>query len=487
MMTSALRIILIPFFLVLFLASPAVAEHHHARRAAEKPDDLVECSRLAGNAAQALGPSLGAISAVRLAGTVTLSEDQLWELVGGPPTPPLSRKEAIALAARFVQSGLFAAVEPQVQDELLTISLTEHPQVSFVRVSGLQEFRSDDILAQLLDVPTVREAESRKRTLNEARARECPAPLPQRSWLARVDDGQVRAGILWQGPQAALVRVRDYLKAKGYPLASVEGDVTPAGEFLVEVDEGRVGRIEVRGVDEHLKGEIEAELGLRPGDILSSGELYTALQRIQHRWPFLHPRSIDSPRKPTDSMEWDDDDEHDFKRGGWYGLEKDTLVIHLRSDRSKTDLHWEELFRHTPVTGFAPGLAGTLTIYDPSDRAHLMLDGAVNINTRRHDQETLPGATYLERLNAKERVDWLIGSRLRIPGLAIAELGGQIHNLTDTSDRWRLSNFESYLYSALLNRAEREYYRRSGVAGFITFHLFEELTVGAEYRLDQYG
>jgi hypothetical protein len=488
MMTSALRIILVPFFLALFLASPAVADRHHAKRA-EKPDDLSDCSRLAGDAAAALDPGMAAVHAVRLTGAVTLSEDQLWELVGGQPTPPLSRKEAIALVARFVQSGLFVSVAPRLDGETLTLSLTEHPQVSFVQVRGLQEFRADDIVSQLLDVPTKWEGESRKRDLLEARARECPAPLPPSSWLARVEENQVRGGILWKGAPAALLRVRKDLKVKGYPLAKIEGEVTAAGEFLVDFDEGRIGRIEVRGVDEHLKGEVEAELGLRSGDILSSGELYTALQRIQRRWPFLHPsRLTSSPHHGFAEGDWsDDEDDDDFKHAGWYGLEKDTLVIRLRSDRSKTDLHWEELFRHTPVTGFAPGLAGTLTIYDPSDRTHLMLDGAVNFNTRRHDQEPLPGATFLERLNAKERVDWLIGSRLRIPGLAIAELGGQIHNLTDTSDAWRLSSFESYLYSALLNRSEREYYRRSGVAGFITFHLFDELTAGAEYRLDQYG
>src|SRR5262249_26346917 len=37
------------------------------------------------------------------------------------------------------------------------------------------------------------------------------------------------------------------------------------------------------------------------------------------------------------------------------------------------------------------------------------------------------------------------------------------------------------------NRSDREYYRRTGFAAFITAHLFEELTLGAEYRRDWYG
>src|SRR5262249_28252951 len=80
-----------------------------------------------------------------------------------------------------------------------------------------------------------------------------------------------------------------------------------------------------------------------------------------------------------------------------------------------------------------------------------------------------------------------LGTRVRIPVLGIAELGGQIHNLTDTNDRWRISPIDSYLYSALFNRSDREYYRRTGFAAFITAHLFEELTLGAEYRRHWYG
>src|SRR5262249_35215362 len=151
----------------------------------------------------------------------------------------------------------------------------------------------------------------------------------------------------------------------------------------------------------------------------------------------------------------------------------DTLIVYLRSDRSRGKVQWVELLRHTPVTGFAPGLAATLTLFDPGDRAHLMLDAAVNFNTRRPNLD-LAGGTYLERLSGQQRVDWLLGSRVRIPLLGIAELGGQIHNLTDTGDRWRISAIDSYLYSALVNRSDREYYRRSGLAAFITAHLFDE-------------
>jgi len=532
-MTSALRMSLGPLFSALMLASPAAAGRHPRNVAEHRPDDPGECLRLASRddvvtgvlRSGLLGPGSQdrEIGSVSLSGAASFPDDALWDLVGGMPALALSREEAIALVARFAQTGLFSAVEPRIRTlpgkdmAELDIALTEHPQIRSVRVGGLSEFRTEDVLDRLLEVPTDREIERRKREVRDARPRECPAPLPPRAWLAHVDDGEVRSGVLWQGLRPALGRVLRLLTTRGYPRAHFMGTLTRAGDLQVEVDEGRVGGIEVRGVDPHIVREVEMELGIRPGDVFSSGELYSGLDRVQRRWPFLRPdrrgrRSPPAPvvrleRRLDGGMEFrseipfdarppppEDDDERDDRhpwmqrRGSdaWYGFEGDTLVVYLRSERSRAKVQWVELLRHTPVTGFAPGLAGTLTVYDPGDRAHLMLDGAVNLNTRRHGVDAT-GGTYLERLNAQERVDWLLGPRLRIPALAVAELGGQIHTLTDTADRWRISPIDSYLYSALLNRADREYYRRSGIAVFVTAHLFEELTLGAEYRRDRYA
>jgi hypothetical protein len=501
-MTSATLLILMLFL----LASPAAASRRD-------PD---ECLRLASRNEVLKGAiRSGSLASVHLSGAGSVSDDAIWNLVGGPPSLPLSKQEAIALVARLAQTGLFSAVEIRtLPGDELEIALTEHPRLTSVQVRGLSEFRTEDILDRLLEVPADGEIEKRRREVREARTRECPAPLPPRQWLARVDDGEVRGGVLWKGLAPALRRVLRFLKARGYPLARLEGELTPAGELLIEVDEGRVGGIEVRGVFPHLAREVETELGIRRGDVFSTGELYSALERVERRWPFLRPdrrsrrsaraptlrlverpnfgvefrseRPLDSRPPPRDDDESDDDCDVDEPANAWYGFEGDRIVVYLKSERSRARMQWVELLRHTPVTGFAPGVANTWTIYDPGDRAHLMLDGAVNFNTRRPSREAT-GGTYLERLNAQERVDWLLGSRVRIPALAIAELGGQIHTLTDTADRWRISPIDSYLYSALINRADREYYRRSGFAAFVTLHLFEMLTLGAEYRRDRYA
>ncbi len=574
-MMSALRVPLGPLFSALILASPAAAARHPRHVAAQRSGDAGDCLRLASRdevlAGALLSGALGSASKdrelrpVRLSGAHSIPDGALWELVGGPPSLPLSKEEAIALVTRLAQTGLFSAVEPRInalpgaETKELEIALTEHPTVRSVQLRGLSEFRNDDVLDRLLEVPDNRQVERSRREIRDARTHECPAPVPPRAWLARVDDGEVSGGVLWRGLRESLSRVMRFLRTRGYPLARLDGQLTPAGELVIDIDEGRVGGLEVRGLDGDFARDVTRELGIRPGDVFSSGELYSALERVQRRWPFVRPdrRRRRSPSPPVlrlearpeggvkfgseppsdgklpppiDDDEWDhepltprrdwDDDESwdDFEspaerrhsdsvgerlrarvedqvranarklgyRNAWYAFDGDRVAVYLTTQRSRTRTHWVELLRHTPVTGFAPGLAATLTIYDRGDRAHLLLDGALNINTRRPGVDAA-GGTFLQRLNAQQRVDWLAGPRLRIPALDVAELGGQIHTLTDTADEWRISRFDSYFYSALLNRADREYYRRSGFAAFVTAHLFEALTLGAEYRRDRYA
>ena len=164
-----------------------------------------------------------------------------------------------------------------------------------VQVHGLSEFRTEDVVEKLLEVPSNREIERRLREIRDARARECPAPLPPRAWLARVEDGEVRGGVLWQGLQTSLGRVARYLRTRGYPLARLEGELTPAGEILIEVDEGHVGSVEVRGLGGHFAREVKNELGMGRGDIFSSAELYNALERVQRKWPFVRPDFRSAP------------------------------------------------------------------------------------------------------------------------------------------------------------------------------------------------
>jgi hypothetical protein len=65
-------------------------------------------------------------------------------------------------------------------------------------------------------------------------------------------------------------------------------------------------------------------------------------------------------------------------------------------------------------------------------------------------------------------------------------VGAQVHDFTDSFDRWRLSAIDSYIYSALLNRPDSDYFRRKGVAAFATWRLGNQWLLGGEYRQDSY-
>ena len=456
--------------------------------------------------------------AVRVSGLQSLPEDDVWQLVGGRPAAPLSRDEAVALLARLQSTGLFSGIALSLDDgPTLNLELTENLRVRAVRLRGLSEFRSEDVLDRLLEIPSSWEVERSRRDIRAAEPTECPAALPPRDLLARAENGDVSPGILWKGLRGALDRVVRYLRGRGYPLARLEGSLSPSGILQLDIDEGRLSGVEVRGLDAGLARDIVAELHLDRGDIFSTGELSSALERVERRWPFIRAdrrgrRRASAPDLRIDALpdggaefrsdpqqksyvpDEDDDEEVPPRRrkdrerwsgGSWYGFEGDKLIVYLRPERKRSDAQWVELLRHTPVTGFAPGVAATATFYDPKDRVHLMVDAAVNLNTRRPSRTQTTG-TFLQRFGAHELTDVLLGTRLRIPALDVAEVGVQIHALTDTNDRWRISAIDSYLYSALINRADREYYRRTGYAAILTTHLLEMLTLGAEYRRDQY-
>ncbi len=203
-----------------------------------------------------------------------------------------------------------------------------------------------------------------------------------------------------------------------------------------------------------------------------------------------------------DRKRWDDDrtlrfdddfefDDHGHRqhhrsrrhRGNIEVVGRGHVVLWLRADHADFSQQDERLLRHTPVTGFAPGLAATLTLWDPADRVHVMLDGDLAWNSRRHNFATAPDATFFERAGSQLSIDWLIGARVRIPALRIAELGVQLFALTDTADSWRIAPVDSYLWSALINRPDAEYFRRTGVTAMLTFHLLDSLVVGGEVRV----
>jgi hypothetical protein len=316
----------------------------------------------------------------------------------------------------------------------------------------------------------------------------CPDPLPPRDWLARSEGEMVFPGIVWKGMVGGLERVQARLHQRGYELASLQAALSPDGTLTVRIDEGRATGLQIHGVAPRLEARVRTLLGVEPGKPFVHADLEEGMRRIEEAYPFLRPqhRELTSRAQPeveelpaSDGVQRFRTRERPPRREHrWFTIQGGTLVVYFRARRGSTETRFHDLLRHTPVTSFAPGLETTVRIWDAENRAHLLVDVGGNLNTTR-SFEAPPGAE-------RWRFDGRISPRVQIPDLRVAEIGVDAYSLNDTADRWRLGPIDSYIYSLLINRPDTDYFRREGLTALLTFHLFERLTAGVEYRRDRY-
>jgi hypothetical protein len=442
------------------------------------------------------------IASVRITGLATLPENDVWKALGGKPEHADAHLVAVLLR-RLSGMRVFARVVPVVRvagrEVSVDLAVIEQPTVRKVVFEGLDEVRPERLLEPLFRVPPPRS--------DREPAGACVDPLVPAQWLARAEGDAVRGGLLEDGPQPALTRALQALHDQGYAMAALAAELSGDGVFTVHVDEGRLEAVEVRGVAPRLEPKVRARLDLRLGRPFQASELDQALGRVQAAFPFLRrgrasgaaaepqvqeqsPSGgvrrfrtvLPSSTRSSDeggALVDDDDDETDARR--WYLVEGHRVVVLLAPRRFDVDLDPIELIRHTPVTGFAPGLVGTTRLWDPGDEVHLGLDLGGNVNTNRAHRA---GATTAAE---RWRVDWLVGGRVQLPRVHVTELGVQRYSKVDTSDRWRIDRLDSYLYSALFNRPVTDYFHRNGFTAFLTTQWLDHVVTGVEYRQDRYA
>ena len=484
---------------------------------------------------------------LELHGLRRLSEDPVRALIGAPATnapEPLTSRRAQSFLHRLARTGLFARVEPRLRISepgpvVLEVHLEENPTLTAVELEGLQDLQDREVMEELFRLPhrvpdedkdeakhedededediiAMLRVDPRRGTLSVVRP--CPPPRPPREWLARMERGEYRPGIVLGGVAQAMERTLKDLRDDGYLLASLSATLSPDGRLVVSVDEGRLEAVDVTGVSGDMATRVRESLDLKPGDVFLRSDAKRAMQRLESRLPFLEPADVDDDDNGlhrrariveerggdgTRSYRTEEEEERHRRRReqvefelSWHqfvswlehgkenegiSLEGRRLVVHVRPRRP--DLDVDMLLVHTQVTGFAPGVAGHLRLWDPKDRAHLTVDAALYIPLRLGGQR-LPDDP--EGTRRQRRLNLLGGVKARIPSVRLAELGVQGHDFTDTLDRWRLGDFDSYLYSFLINRPDREYFRRKGFTAFATWRWADDWLAGVEYRADRY-
>jgi hypothetical protein len=481
------------------------------------------------------------ITAIRLRGLKALTEDKVWQLVGERPSGQISSEHAAVIVARLMASGLFASVTPTLDvvgdAAILDIALEEHPMVTRIVIEGLTEVRAEELLEAILDGAPLEddtvqgdqakrdggdgdgdqeERRSKKHSKRSKKAKHCATRrrTPPKSWVAHASAaGQVAPGIVWQGLRTALDRGLQKLFDHGYAMASLEGELSTDGTLTLHVDEGHLEGLDLQGVDPAVEPQVRKILGIKPGDVFLLDDVREGVKRVRRTLPFLEPESDGERRRSMPqvaeerleggrlkyrtvegsakkarkhrggnvevrdrTLSWSFDKDHSGSVTLPFSIDMDQPpYVHVQGRRATVkfqprlaaaDWEWAELLRHTQVQGFAPGALLSVSLLDQENRGHLTLDGGLWLNTAR----------------PAERIDYLVGARLSIPWLRVAEVGAQRYALTDTDDGWRATDFSSYLSSALFNRPDREYYRRDGFTALVTLHLGDRLTVGAEYR-----
>ena len=454
---------------------------------------------------QGAGQAAGerAFSGVRIAGLTTLQEPALWEVLGGRP-PSVDAERAALLIRRLLALGLFATVTPVVelgretQAPALVLQVKEHATIRRVVFEGLGELSPEGLLEAMLFAPSRQDVESRRvkpgarpGVPGDSRPR-CADPLPPRDWVARSEDQVVFPGVVFGGADAALDRLVGHVFDRGYEMANVAADLAGDGTLAVKVDEGKIARIDLDGVEPRIQAEVRQLLGLEPGQPYLRDDVEVSVERIRGRFPFLkasrtHRATRRRPRMVLEQeseagRRWRTVDQPPGEERRWWSVEGQTLTLHLHSKRLDNTFTASELIRHTQVTSFAPGVEHGLRVWDAADRAHLSVDAGANVNTKRATATVPDPSGDPDRW----RFDWVASGSLQIPDAHIAELGVSGYARVDTADRWRIGQIDSYLYSLVFNRPDSEYFRRTGLTAFLTAHLAQHLTAGVEYRRDRY-
>jgi hypothetical protein len=303
--------------------------------------------------------------------------------------------------------------------------------------------------------------------------------------------------------------VADHLHNDGYEMASLKGVLTPDGALTLDVDEGRIGSVELFGVAREVEPGVRRRLGLEPGHVFFAPDLENGLKRLKDEYPFLRrddqerwtraqPELIverdaaEGIRFHTAETRCPDSGSFTTPQPGcnhpnsYYSIDGGRLAVHLKARRGDSTLRLDaaDLLRHTRVTGYSPGFAFETRVFDPRDRVHFGLATGLAFNTDRPNRD-VPGADFFESMSAHERLDWYVAPRIRVPALRIAELGVQLHAFTDSSDFWRRAPLDVSLSSLFGTGSGVDFYRRAGLASFVTWRV-ESFTAGVEYRLDRY-
>jgi outer membrane protein assembly factor BamA len=279
---------------------------------------------------------------------------------------------------------------------------------------------------------------------------------------------EVREGaVLPDEPETLARRLRDYYADEGYTAARVTAqfDATD-GRLSIAVDEGVIQSLDIAGVGESRARELADAFDVQPGRAYNRYAVQRALERLlAPAKGALEPAA--PAATPAGTIVADD-------VMGAQVVDVDgrlTLRLQLRPRTGRVSFIGGGRTRedwYDPVDGFAPTIGFGTTIYDQRRFNHTYVEG-----------------TVIYRF-APERPGYSLGASRPLFGGPRLFIGGDIHDLTDSDDRWRLTSMEQSLVSLSFRDTYRDYYRRRGYQVNTALQLSDSNELSVAWRDDRH-
>ena len=227
----------------------------------------------------------------------------------------------------------------------------------------------------------------------------------------------------------------------GYTFAHVTSLFDEAtGTLSLTIDEGVIDGVEFHGVDDfNVVRTLLDEFALRAGDVFNRNRAMQALEVLL--------------RQTRGAIRPDGTGSRDLhgRRGTFDIVDRNSqrvLVVALDEPPGRFRLvpdlgDREDWF--TPVDGFVPSLGFGATVFDHHAFNHAYVLGHLSVKAASH------------------RAGYALGFERPVFRTTKLYLGGELHDLTATDDRWQVSSAEASLAAIAPRKSFRDYYRRRGL------------------------
>jgi hypothetical protein len=215
----------------------------------------------------------------------------------------------------------------------------------------------------------------------------------------------------------------------------------PTGVLTVAIDEGVIDEVEFRGVPERVGRELTADFALRAGDVFNRRRAIQALRvLLRPTRGALAPGTLDS----SESGEEEGRRTFDLVRRDGRRI----LLVGIREPDGRFKIvpdlgEREDWF--TPVDGFVPSLGMAIVAFDHAKFNHTFISGHLSFKMASND------------------VGYALGFERPLFESRKLFVGGELHDLTASDDRWQVSGNEASIDAVAGRRSYRDYYERRGV------------------------